>query len=58
MIQVFKPYYNEEFKAKEKFIKNDFLKYNQNFNYYCFVDNGKNDFTAHIEKFKKILKEF
>lgn len=53
-----KPYYNEEFKAKEKFIKNDFLKYNQHFNYYCFVDNGKNDFTAHIEKFKKILKEF
>jgi len=53
-----KLYYNEEFKSKEKFIKNDFLKYNKHFNYYCFIDNGKNDFTTHIEKFKKILKEF
>jgi len=53
-----RPYYNDEFRAKEKFIKDEFLKYNKHFSYHCFVDDGNNDFSKHIDKFKQILKEF
>ncbi len=53
-----KPYYNDEFRAKEKFIKEEFLKYNNHFSYYCFVDEGKNDFSKHLVSFKQILKDF
>lgn len=52
------PYYNDEFKAKEKFVKDEFLKHNKNFSYYCFVDEEKNDFAKHLDTFKKILKDF
>ncbi|OQX29036.1 MAG: hypothetical protein B0D92_05855 [Spirochaeta sp. LUC14_002_19_P3] len=54
-----KPYYNEEFRAKEKFVKDEFLKHNKHFRYHCFVDkDGKNDFTKHLDTFKQLLKEF
>jgi hypothetical protein len=53
-----KTYYNEEFKAKEKFIKDDFLKSNPHYNYYCFIDSGENNFEKHLEKFKEILRNF
>jgi hypothetical protein len=53
-----KPYYNEEFREKEKFVKNEFLKYNKHFKYHCFVDIGKNDFRKHINTFKQLLKDF
>ena len=45
-----KPYYNDEFRAKEKFVKEEFLKHNNHFNYHCFVDeSGENDFTKHLD---------
>lgn len=53
-----KPYYNDEFRAKEKFVKDVFLKHNDHFRYHCFVDDGENDFTKHLDTFKQILKEF
>jgi len=53
-----RPYYNDEFRAKEKFIKEEFLEYNKHFSYHCFVDDDKNDFTKHLDTFKQILKEF
>jgi len=53
-----KPYYNDEFRAKEKFVKEDFLKHNKHFSYYCFVDDGGNDFTKHLDTFKKLFKDF
>lgn len=51
-------YYNDEFRAKEKFVKSEFLIHNNHFSYHCFVDEGKNDFTKHLETLKQILKEF
>ncbi len=51
-------YYNEEFKAKEKFVKEEFLKHNKHFTYLCFVDEGKNDFTKHLTTFKQRLQNF
>lgn len=53
-----KLYYNDEFKAKEKFVNKEFLKYNKHFKYHCFVDDEDNDFTKHIEDFKKLLQDF
>ena len=51
-----KIFYNEEFQAKEKFVKEDFLTYNPNFTYYCFIDDtNKNDFSKHVDKFKEII---
>ncbi len=52
-----KPYYNDEFRAKEKFVKDEFLKHNNHFSYYCFVDDGENDFTKHLDTFKQLLKD-
>ncbi|WP_435550066.1 hypothetical protein [Desulfobacterium sp. N47] len=53
-----KPYYNDEFRAKEKFVKDEFLKHNNHFSYHCFVDDGENDFTKHLDTFKQLLKDF
>jgi len=52
-----KPYYNEEFKQKENFVEQDFIKYNPNFSYQCFVDKtGKNDFNDFINELKTKIK--
>lgn len=53
-----KPYYNDEFRAKEKFVREEFLKYNTHFRYHCFVDDGKNDFHTHLDTFRNILRDF
>jgi hypothetical protein len=53
-----KPYYNDEFRAKEKFVKEEFLKHNRHFKYHCFVDDEDNDFIAHLDTFKQLLKDF
>jgi len=54
-----KIYYDEEFKQKEQFVKNDFKKHNPNFSYIPFVDNdGDNNFTNFIGEFKNIIKSF
>ena len=52
-----KPYYTEEFQQKEQFVKTTFKKYNPNFEYVCFIDEGKNDFKKHLTELKKILSE-
>jgi hypothetical protein len=53
-----RPYYNDEFRAKEKFIKAEFLKYNEHFSYHCFIDDEANDFNKHLDTLKQILKNF
>jgi len=51
-----KSYYDDEFKRKEKFMKEVFVKHNPNFKYECFVDEGKNDFTKHTEQLREMLR--
>ena len=51
------PFYNEEFRQKENFVKQDFLKYNPNFKYIPFVDKKeKNDFSQFINRLKEEIK--
>lgn len=50
-----KPFYTEEFQQKEQFVKTTFKKYNPNFEYVCFIDEGKNDFKKHLSELKKII---
>lgn len=53
------PYYDDEFKQKEQFVKSDFKNYNPNFSYVCFVDkNGDNDFANFIAELKNQIKTF
>jgi len=52
-----KPFYNEEFRQKENFVKQKFIKYNPNFTYKTFVDKeGKNDFSRFINELKNKIK--
>ncbi len=52
-------FYNEEFKNKEKFVKETFLKHNPHIHYERFIDeDGKNDFTKHLSELRKILINF
>ena len=52
-----KPYYDEEFRQKENFVKQEFIKYNPNFIYETFVDKkGKNDFNIFINELKNKIK--
>ena len=53
-----KPYYNDEFRVKEKFVKDQFLQHNKHFSYRCFVDDGNNDFRQHLNEFKQLLNDF
>jgi len=48
-------YYNDEFKEKEKFVKEIFIKHNPNFKYECFIDDGGNVFNTN--RFRKVLTE-
>lgn len=52
------PYYTEEFRQKEKFIVEVFKKHNPNFGYVCFTDEGKNDFSIHLNELKNLIKAF
>jgi len=52
-------YYNDEFKRKEKFVKDVFLKHNPQVRYERFIDeDGKNDFKKHLEALKQLLEKF
>ncbi len=52
-----KIYYDNDFKQKENFVKNEFIKHNPNFRYKCFVDDGKNDFNEKIDEFVNEIKK-
>lgn len=52
------PYYNEKFKAKEKFVRETFLKHNKHFTYHCFKDDGGNDFSQHLQRLRELLANF
>ncbi len=52
-------YYNDEFKRKEKFVKEIFLKHNPRFKYFCFIDKeGKNDFSKNFNTIKELIQNF
>lgn len=52
-----KIYYNDEFRAKEAFVKNEFIKHNPNFKYEVYVDKeAKNDFNQFIGDLKEKIK--
>lgn len=48
-------YYNQEFKNKEKFVEETFIKHNPLFTYKCFRDEGKNDFKKHLKELKELI---
>lgn len=49
-------YYDDDFKRKEKFVKETFMKHNPNFNFEVFVDTGGNDFSRWIGRFKELIE--
>jgi type III restriction enzyme len=51
-----KKFYDADFKSKEKFVKEVFLKHNPHFQYRCFVDDNDNDFSRHLEDVKKEIQ--
>ena len=52
-----KIYYTDEFRAKEAFVKNEFIKHNPNFKYVNYVDEeAKNDFSQFISDLKERIK--
>ena len=54
-----KPYYTDEFRQKEKFVREVFSKHNPNFHYVCFKDDeGRNDFSKHLDELKNLIKAF
>jgi len=48
-------YYNQEFKNKEKFVEETFIKHNPLFTYKCFRDEDKNDFKKHLKELKDLI---
>ncbi len=54
-----KIYYDDEFKQKERFIKNDFKKHNPNFSYISFVDkDDNNNFANFIDELRNLIITF
>ena len=52
-------YTDNDFRAKENFVKKTFLSHNEKFQYHCFVDEeNKNDFSKHRNRLLEILKNF
>jgi hypothetical protein len=49
-------FYDADFQAKEKFVKDVFLKHNLHFRYKCFVDNDDNDFSRHLAAVKQEIQ--
>ena len=47
-----KKFYDADFQAKEKFVKDVFLKHNPHFTYRCFTDDDDNDFSCHLAEVK------
>jgi superfamily II DNA or RNA helicase len=52
-----KKFYDADFQAKEKFVKEVFLRRNPHFSYRCFVDEDDNDFSRHLEEVKKEIQK-
>ncbi|MGR3985209.1 MAG: DEAD/DEAH box helicase family protein [Gammaproteobacteria bacterium] len=54
-----KPYYDEAFKARKRFVLGEFRDHNPNFRYFCAVDEpDKNDFASHIERLRREVGEW
>ena len=51
-----KKFYDADFQAKEKFVKDVFLKHNPHFRYKCLVDEDDNDFSRHLETVKQEIQ--
>ncbi len=51
-----KKFYDADFQAKEKFVKEVFCKHNPHFSYRCFVDEDDNDFSRHLEEVRKEIQ--
>jgi superfamily II DNA or RNA helicase len=51
-----KKFYDADFQAKEKFVKDVFLKHNPHFRYKCLVDQDDNDFSRHLETVKQEIE--
>ena len=51
-----KKFYDADFQAKEKFVKDVFLKHNPHFRYKCLVDEDDNDFSRHLEVVKQEIE--
>jgi hypothetical protein len=51
-----KRFYDADFQAKEKFIKDVFLQHNPHFRYKCLVDQDDNDFSRHLETVKQEIQ--
>lgn len=51
-----KKFYDDDFKAKEKFVTDVFLKHNPHFRYKCFVDEDDNDFSRHFQAVKQEIQ--
>jgi type III restriction enzyme len=51
-----KKFYDADFQAKEKFVKDIFLKHNPHFRYKCLVDQDDNDFSRHLETVKQEIQ--
>ena len=52
-------YKDNDFRAKENFVKKTFLSHNKKFQYHCFVDEeNKKDFGKHRNRLLEILKNF
>ena len=52
-------YYNDNFRDKEKFVKENFLRYNPHICYHCVVDeSGKNDFSVHLGNFRRTVRQW
>lgn len=51
-----RPYYTEDFKQKERFVNEVFLKYNPHFRYERLIDeDGRNDFGKHINRVRELI---
>jgi hypothetical protein len=52
-----KPYYDDEFKAKERFVKEEFRKHNPHFDYISFVDqDGQSNFSRFVDELKNKIR--
>jgi len=54
-----KIYDDEDFRKKERFVKNEFQTHNPDFSYVKFVDaKGDNDFSRFMGELRDIIKTF
>ena len=54
-----KPFYDDEFKSKEQFIKKTFMRHNPQFHYVSFVDeDSSGNFDIHIDKLRNTVTQW